>query len=232
MGTRLRYLVQKTSGLKGKGRLTTAEIGKLTRYYGYAIRANANDKKKMKDAIWATYYHRSSTERHRKAKRHSMKMVLALQGNFTLYPKHRSPQAIEGHREKHGACGRFRNAGTDYSRKVDSRKVNQTTDNPFFDAVRGRKKCGAYAKKRLNHRRLASEANIRELQRKGDRILSRVNTVGQLKFANLSSQYARISVVTISWKGAWELTRRITTSLSTRRSGDSHLNPVSAKTYR
>lgn len=70
LGTRLRKLRQDLSGkklsdgkgIKGKGRLTDGEIDKLQTYYGMAIRANAGDLKKMKEAVWATYFHKLSTE--------------------------------------------------------------------------------------------------------------------------------------------------------------------------
>ncbi|CAD6210331.1 GSCOCG00012780001-RA-CDS, partial [Cotesia congregata] len=76
MGTRLRELVKKTTEekvvkgkktqkktLSGKGKLTSKLIDKLTVYYGLAIRRNCESVEKMKDAIWATYYHYSSTDK-------------------------------------------------------------------------------------------------------------------------------------------------------------------------
>ncbi|XP_044584565.1 uncharacterized protein LOC123265047 [Cotesia glomerata] len=75
MGTRLRELVKKTTEekivkgkktqkkiLSGKGKLTSKLIDKLTVYYGLAIRRNCESVEKMKEAIWATYYHYSSTD--------------------------------------------------------------------------------------------------------------------------------------------------------------------------
>lgn len=75
MGTRLRDLVKKTveekkikgktirkKTLSGKGKLTAKLIDKLTVYYGLAIRRNCDSVEKMKDAIWATYFHYSSTD--------------------------------------------------------------------------------------------------------------------------------------------------------------------------
>lgn len=76
MGTRLRELVKKTvvdtetkagkkikrKSLSGKGKLTAKVIDKLTVYYGLAIRRNSDSVEKMKNAIWATYYHYSSTD--------------------------------------------------------------------------------------------------------------------------------------------------------------------------
>lgn len=76
MGTRLRDLVKKTveekivngkkiqkKTLSGKGKLTSKLIDKLTVYYGLAIRRNCESVEKMKDAIWATFYHYSSTDK-------------------------------------------------------------------------------------------------------------------------------------------------------------------------
>ena len=70
MGTRLRNL-KKSSGKKvlsdgktigGRGRLTGAVIDQLSTYYGKAIRANKNSVEDMTKAIWATYYHKTSTD--------------------------------------------------------------------------------------------------------------------------------------------------------------------------
>lgn len=49
-------------GLKGKGRLTKPIIGKLQAYYGEAIRRNINDVKAMRQAIWAIFFHKLSTD--------------------------------------------------------------------------------------------------------------------------------------------------------------------------
>nr|XP_022909075.1 uncharacterized protein LOC111420331 [Onthophagus taurus] len=64
MGTRLRNLKKKTKGLGGKGKLTDKLINELTIYYGLAIRRNTNSWEKMKDATWATFYHKISTNEH------------------------------------------------------------------------------------------------------------------------------------------------------------------------
>ena len=37
-------------------------IEKLTTYYGLAIRNNIDSLENMKNAIWATFYHKSSTD--------------------------------------------------------------------------------------------------------------------------------------------------------------------------
>jgi len=77
-GTRLRDLVNKTivvtttkTGktikkkiLSGKGQLTGKMIDKLTVYYGLAIRRNSDSVQKMKNDIWATYYHYSSNDKN------------------------------------------------------------------------------------------------------------------------------------------------------------------------
>ncbi|GFY18426.1 uncharacterized protein TNCV_2396542 [Trichonephila clavipes] len=44
------------------GRLTDAEIDKLQRYYGLAIRNNTGSINSMKQVIWATYFHKASTD--------------------------------------------------------------------------------------------------------------------------------------------------------------------------
>jgi len=77
MGTRLRNLVKtsavdtetksgkivKRKSLGGKGKLTAKTIDKLTVYYGLAIRRNHQSVAKMRDAIWATFYHYASTDK-------------------------------------------------------------------------------------------------------------------------------------------------------------------------
>ncbi|KOC58856.1 hypothetical protein WH47_01699, partial [Habropoda laboriosa] len=45
----------------GEGKLTTKVIGDLTIYYGLAIRKNPDAIEKMKNDIWATYFHMSSS---------------------------------------------------------------------------------------------------------------------------------------------------------------------------
>ncbi|XP_067210342.1 uncharacterized protein [Linepithema humile] len=62
MGTRLREAKKKNKGLSGKGKLTGKVIDKLTVYYGLSIRRHCNSVNDMKNAIWATFYHYSSTE--------------------------------------------------------------------------------------------------------------------------------------------------------------------------
>ncbi|KAJ8888880.1 hypothetical protein PR048_008374 [Dryococelus australis] len=44
------------------GRLRDKTIDQFQRYYGTAIRSNANNLENMKKAIWATYFHKFSTD--------------------------------------------------------------------------------------------------------------------------------------------------------------------------
>ncbi|GFU37740.1 uncharacterized protein TNCV_1466101 [Trichonephila clavipes] len=71
MGTQLRVLKLKMKGKKlsdkkktlgRRGRLINAAIDKLQRYYGLAIRNNIDSINSMKRAIWATYFHKASTD--------------------------------------------------------------------------------------------------------------------------------------------------------------------------
>lgn len=45
----------------GKNRLTDAVIDQLQTYYGNAIRKNTNSLEKMREAVWAIYWHKYST---------------------------------------------------------------------------------------------------------------------------------------------------------------------------
>lgn len=70
MGSRLRSLCKRMRGkklsdgkiLRGTGRLTDPAIDKLQNYYGLAIRRNKNDLQAMIKAVWATYFHKLSTD--------------------------------------------------------------------------------------------------------------------------------------------------------------------------
>lgn len=70
MGSRLRRLKQKSKGQKlvdgrplgGKARLTDAVIDKIQTYYGLAIRRNIKSLEKMREAVWAIYWHMQSTD--------------------------------------------------------------------------------------------------------------------------------------------------------------------------
>lgn len=45
----------------GRNRLTDAVIDQLQTYYGKAIRKNTNSLEKMREAVWAIYWHKYST---------------------------------------------------------------------------------------------------------------------------------------------------------------------------
>ncbi|XP_025074793.1 uncharacterized protein LOC112552839 [Pogonomyrmex barbatus] len=64
MGSRLRNAkkLHKDIGGKGAGKLTEKLIKDLTIYYGLAIRRNTESLLDMKNAVWATYYHKISTD--------------------------------------------------------------------------------------------------------------------------------------------------------------------------
>ena len=73
MGTRLRRIVKDMKGkdlpdekkkkkIGGAKRLTAQEIDNLQNYYGKAIRDNTNSVENMRRAIWATYFHKLSTD--------------------------------------------------------------------------------------------------------------------------------------------------------------------------
>ena len=62
MGTRLRNLKKTTKGLGGRGKLTGKLIDELTIFYGLAIRRNTGSVEKMRNDIWATLYHKISSD--------------------------------------------------------------------------------------------------------------------------------------------------------------------------
>ena len=70
MGTRLRKLRKDLKGkklsdnkpLSGRGRLTDSEIDLLQNYFGLAIRRNQTDLHAMRRAVWATFFHKASTD--------------------------------------------------------------------------------------------------------------------------------------------------------------------------
>ncbi|CAN7938957.1 unnamed protein product [Ixodes hexagonus] len=70
MGTRLRRLKKENKvgklsdgkGLSARGRLTDAVMDKLQTYFGLAIRRNVGNLEEMRKAVWATYFHLSSTD--------------------------------------------------------------------------------------------------------------------------------------------------------------------------
>ena len=72
MGTRLCNLVSrcgkrpladgKTIG--GRGRVTGVQIKTITQYYGNAIRDNKGDLKSMREAVWAIWLRKGSSDEH------------------------------------------------------------------------------------------------------------------------------------------------------------------------
>ncbi|GFU38382.1 uncharacterized protein TNCV_2433601 [Trichonephila clavipes] len=72
MGTRLRRLKAQLKGqilsdgkcLSGKNRLTEHEIDNLQLYYGSAIRRNHSSVQNMRQAIWAIFLHKLSTDEY------------------------------------------------------------------------------------------------------------------------------------------------------------------------
>lgn len=63
MGSRLRKAKKDDKGIggKGAGKLTDKLINELSLYYGLAIRRNPNSVEDMKRDVWATYFHKIST---------------------------------------------------------------------------------------------------------------------------------------------------------------------------
>lgn len=53
---------KKVIGLGGKGQIMEAVMDSLQHYYGNAIRKTIGDIGKMKDAVWALYYHTIFTD--------------------------------------------------------------------------------------------------------------------------------------------------------------------------
>ena len=83
MGTRLREIVKnivvdtetkagrkiKRKSLSGKGELTAKMIDKVAVYYGLAIRRYSDSMENLKNAIWATFFHYSSTDENPQRKK-------------------------------------------------------------------------------------------------------------------------------------------------------------------
>ncbi|XP_071569569.1 uncharacterized protein [Temnothorax nylanderi] len=69
MGTRLRNLKKVKKGLGEKGKLTGKLIDELSIYYGLAIRRNHDSVEKMRNDIWATLYHKISTDEEQQHER-------------------------------------------------------------------------------------------------------------------------------------------------------------------
>ncbi|XP_044579109.1 uncharacterized protein LOC123261528 [Cotesia glomerata] len=66
MGSRLRKAKKDNSGIggRGAGKLTDKVINELSLYYGLAIRRHPDCLQSMKNEIWATYYHKSSSDKN------------------------------------------------------------------------------------------------------------------------------------------------------------------------
>ena len=64
MGSRLRKLKKDQKGLggRGSGTLTDKVVNELSLYYDLAIRRHPDSVGDMRNEIWATYYHKSSTD--------------------------------------------------------------------------------------------------------------------------------------------------------------------------
>jgi hypothetical protein len=54
--------IRRWKTLAGRGRLTDKEIDNLQNYYGMAIRRNTDSEEKMKQDVWAIYFHKISTD--------------------------------------------------------------------------------------------------------------------------------------------------------------------------
>lgn len=63
MGSRLRN-IKKIKKLGGMNKLTNKLIKELTLFYGLAIRRHPNSVDDMYNAVWATYYHKISTNKN------------------------------------------------------------------------------------------------------------------------------------------------------------------------
>ncbi|XP_033355633.1 uncharacterized protein LOC117236621 [Bombus vosnesenskii] len=66
IGARLRKAKKDNKGIggKGPGKLTDEVINELSLYYGLAIRRNPDSVEDMKRDVWATYYHKISTNKN------------------------------------------------------------------------------------------------------------------------------------------------------------------------
>ena len=98
MGTRLRNLKKKVKGLGGKGKLTAKLIDELTICYGLAIRRNPNSLKNMKNEIWATLFHKLSTDenpQHEKCSESWCKWKQAQVAGTLDSFRHKTPMKIE-----------------------------------------------------------------------------------------------------------------------------------------
>ncbi|EFN60639.1 hypothetical protein EAG_00548, partial [Camponotus floridanus] len=62
LGTRLRNLKKEVKNLGGRGKLTGKLIDELSVYYGLAIRRNTDSVENMRNEIYATLYHKISSD--------------------------------------------------------------------------------------------------------------------------------------------------------------------------
>jgi len=64
MGTRLRNVKKNNKGMggKGAGKLIDKLINELTKFYGLAIRRHSDFVEEMRKEIWATFFHKSSSD--------------------------------------------------------------------------------------------------------------------------------------------------------------------------
>ena len=62
LGTRLRILKKKVKNLGGRRKLIGKLIDELSVYYGLAIRGNTDSVENMRKKIYATLYHKISTD--------------------------------------------------------------------------------------------------------------------------------------------------------------------------
>ncbi|KAL7304249.1 hypothetical protein TKK_0003443 [Trichogramma kaykai] len=104
MGTQLRDLKKKLSGqvlsdkkpIGGQGRLTAQVIDQLTQYYGKAIRSNSTSASDMAKAIWAIFYHKSSTD-----KEHNHSFCPTGQDSWCEWQKAKATNTHKTYKHKH-----------------------------------------------------------------------------------------------------------------------------------
>ncbi|KAL7291527.1 hypothetical protein TKK_0014783 [Trichogramma kaykai] len=104
MGTQLRDLKKKLSGqvlsdkkpIGGQGRLTAQVIDQLTQYYGKAIRSNSTSASNMAKAIWAIFYHKSSTD-----KEHNHSFCPTGQDSWCEWQKAKATNTHKTYKHKH-----------------------------------------------------------------------------------------------------------------------------------
>lgn len=98
MGTRLRNLKKSSKNLGGKGKLSAKLIDELTIYYGLAIRRNPTSLDDMKNEIWATLFHKLSTDenpQHEKCSKSWCNWKKAQEAGTLDTFRHKSPLSEE-----------------------------------------------------------------------------------------------------------------------------------------